>query len=150
MRPIARTVRSISRADKIPHPSKTAKGGAPLLRYSVNVGECFTVTLVTPEGERTLRVANDQHIWDAAASAGIKLPAMCHMGYCLTCAARLEAGGEFDQSDARQYFAEDRAAGFILLCTAKPRSDLRIGTHQQRAMRRFRLDAGLPAPYAGV
>lgn len=112
--------------------------------------ECFNVTLVMPEGERTIRAGSDQHIWDAAAAAGIRLPAMCHMGHCLTCAGRLEAAGEFDPSDARQYLPQDRAAGYILLCTAKPRSELRIRTHQQRAMRRFRLDAGLPAPYAGV
>jgi ferredoxin len=114
------------------------------------VSQCFTITLVTPEGERTIRAESDQHIWEAAAAAGIRLPAMCHMGHCLTCAGRLEAAGEFDQSDARQYFPADRAAGYVLLCTAKPHSDLRIRTHQQRAMRRFRLDAALPAPYAGV
>lgn len=95
--------------------------------------ECFNVTLVTPEGERAIRVGSDQHIWEAAAAAGIKLPAMCHIGHCLTCAGRVEGAGEFDQSDARQYLPEDRAAGYILLCAAKPRSDLRIRTHQQRA-----------------
>ncbi|HYN15085.1 MAG TPA: 2Fe-2S iron-sulfur cluster-binding protein [Terriglobales bacterium] len=110
----------------------------------------FNVTLVTPEGEHSIPVGSDQHIWEAAATAGLRLPAMCHMGHCLTCAGKLEGPGEFDQSDARQYLPQDRAASYILLCTAKPRSDLRIRTHQQRAMRRFRLDAGLPAPYAGV
>jgi ferredoxin len=112
--------------------------------------DCFNITLIMPDGERSIRVRGDEHIWEAAAAAGIKLPAMCHMGHCLTCAGRLEAPGDFDQSASRQYFPEDRAAGFILLCTAKPRSDLRIRTHQQHAMRRFRLDARLPAPYAGV
>jgi ferredoxin len=126
------------------------------LRYSEPVqpeppqAQYFNVTLVTPEGEHSIRVESGQHIWEAAAAAGLRLPAMCHMGHCLTCAGRLEGGGEFDQSDARQYLPKDRPAGYILLCTAKPRSDLRIRTHQQRAMRRFRLDAGLPAPYAGV
>ncbi|HYY68400.1 MAG TPA: 2Fe-2S iron-sulfur cluster-binding protein [Terriglobales bacterium] len=112
--------------------------------------QCFKVTLITPEGERTILVRRDQHIWEAAAAAGIRLPAMCHMGHCLTCAGKLERPGEFDQSDARQYLPQDRTAGYILLCTAKPRSKLRVRTHQQRAMRRFRLDAGLPAPYAGL
>ena len=121
-----------------------------LPHYSVSVSQSFNVTLVTPEGEHTIQVSGDQHIWEAAAQAGIKLPAMCHMGHCLTCAGKLEGAGDFDQADARQYLPQDRAAGYILLCTAKPRSDLRIRTHQQRAMRRFRLDAGLPAPYAGV
>ena len=112
--------------------------------------EFFTVTLLTPEGEHRLRVGREQHIWDAATAAGIRLPAMCQMGHCLTCAGKLEGGGEVDQSDSRQYFPQDRAAGYVLLCTGKPRSDLRIRTHQQQAMRRHRLELGLPAPYAGV
>jgi hypothetical protein len=34
--------------------------------------------------------------------------------------------GRRDDPDADAYFAEDRPAGFVLLCRAKPRSDLRI------------------------
>jgi ferredoxin len=56
--------------------------------------------------------------------------------------------GCVDQSDADSYFPEDRAQGFVLLCTAKPRGDLRILTHQQDEMRRHRIALGLPAPYA--
>jgi ferredoxin len=89
----------------------------------------------------------DEHIWDAAARAGIRLPAICHQGRCLTCAGKL-LEGRVDQTDADAFFAEDSAAGFVLLCTAKPLSDLRILTHQQDAMRRHRIALGLPAPYA--
>jgi len=109
--------------------------------------EC-SVTLVTPTGERTIRVPADEHIWDAAARAGIKLPALCHQGYCLTCAGRLEGGGEVDQSDSVQYFAQDREAGYVLLCTGRPCSDLRIRTHLQYEMRKFRKAMYLPAPYS--
>jgi ferredoxin len=76
------------------------------------------------------------------------LPALCHQGYCLTCAARLENGGEVDQSDSLVYFQADREAGFILPCTGKPRSALRMRTHQQNQMREFRKQKGLPAPYS--
>ena len=62
------------------------------------------------------------------------LPAICHQGRCLTCAARLIAG-EVDQSAAASYFDQDRAAGFALLCTARPRSNLVLQTHQQWEMR---------------
>ena len=107
----------------------------------------YNVTLVTPTSERAIRVPADEHIWDAAARAGIKLPALCHQGYCLTCAGRLESG-EVDQSDSVQYFAQDREAGYVLLCTGRPCSDLRIRTHQQYEMRKFRKAMNLPAPYS--
>jgi ferredoxin len=109
----------------------------------------FQVVLLLPfEEERTIQVGGDEHIWDAAFAAGIELPALCHQGYCLTCAARLENGGEVDQSDSLVYFPDDREAGFVLPCTGKPRSDLRLRTHQQRQMREFRKQKGLPAPYS--
>jgi len=56
--------------------------------------------------------------------------------------------GDVDQAAASSYFEEDRAAGFALLCTARPRGELVIETHQQDAMREHRKAHGLPAPYA--
>ena len=112
---------------------------------------CYRVVLHLPGGSvKELSVGADQHIWDAAHAVGIELPSICHQGRCLTCAGRLLRPGDFDSSDAAAYFPEDRAAGFILLCTARPRSDLDIQTHQQFAMRQHRLKLGLPAPYSGV
>lgn len=116
--------------------------------------ESFQVELVLRDegqpGSRVSRiqVGRQEHIWDAASKAGIPLPALCHQGYCLTCAGRLENGGEVDQSDSLAYFPEDREAGFVLLCTGKPRSDLRIRTHQAKQMREFRKGNNLPAPYS--
>lgn len=106
------------------------------------------MTLVSPEGERTITVSAQEHIWDGALKAGIKLPALCHQGRCLTCAGHLLDGGDVDQSDSISYFPQDRQAGFVLLCTGKPRSNLRILTNQQDEMRRFRRQLGLPAPYS--
>jgi ferredoxin len=107
----------------------------------------FQVTLRLPEAEHVVRVPSQESIWYAAADEGISLPAVCRQGRCLSCAGRLAAPGDFDQDGADLYFPEDRAAGFILLCTARPRSDLVIVTHQQDAMRAHRLAHGLPAPY---
>jgi len=118
--------------------------------------QVFDVVLVLPDGERRIRAFGDTHIWDAAFGAGIELPALCHQGYCLTCAGKIETNNpgnesvetEVDQSDSLVYFPQDRQAGYVLLCTAKPRSSLRIRTHQQREMRQFRKQNGLPAPYS--
>ncbi len=109
----------------------------------------FEVVLLLPnDEERELAVRANEHIWDAAFNAGITLPALCHQGRCLTCAGKLEAPGEVDQSDSVSYYRQDREAGFVLLCTAKPRSPLKIRTHQQTEMRAHRLQQGLPAPYS--
>jgi ferredoxin len=111
----------------------------------------YRVVLHLPDGlQKELAVAENQHIWDSAHDAGIELPSICHQGRCLTCAGRLLKAGDVDASDSVRYFPEDREQGFILLCTACPRSDLEILTHQQSAMRQHRRQAGLPAPYAGV
>src|SRR5437016_6639536 len=108
----------------------------------------FRIVLLLPEGEQSIQVSRDSHIWDAAFAAGVVLPALCHQGRCLTCAGRLEGGGEVDQSDSVSYFPADREAGFVLLCTGKPRSALRIRTHQQDQMRQHRREKGLPSPYS--
>ncbi len=106
----------------------------------------YAVTFVLPDGVRTtLRIAADDFLWQAAGRAGLDLPSRCRIGWCLSCAARLLAPGAVDQSAARRYFAEDRAAGFVLLCTAKPRSPLVLATHQENALREHRQALGLPA-----
>ena len=79
--------------------------------------EVFQVELLHDDKTRSIQVSRDEHIWDAASKAGIVLPALCHQGYCLTCAGRLENGGEIDQNDSAQYYPEDCRAGFVLLCT---------------------------------
>jgi ferredoxin len=110
--------------------------------------EIFQVALLLPNEERSIEVGREEHIWDAAFAAGIVLPALCHQGYCLTCAAKLEGPGEVDQSESLAYFPEDREAGFVLPCTGKPRSALKLRTHQQQQMREFRKQQRLLAPYS--
>lgn len=107
----------------------------------------YTVRLLLPnDEERSIPVGADEFILAAAYREGIVLPFMCLQGWCITCAGRVEGEGAWDQSASRRYFEEDLDAGFILLCTAKPRSDLVVRTHQQHQMREHRLEAGLPVP----
>jgi len=108
----------------------------------------FNVTLLTPAGERVIRVEGHEHIWDAAFHHGVTLPALCHQGWCLTCAGQVEGGGEVDQSDSLAFFPQDRKAGFALLCTGKACSALTIRTNQAVEMRKHRLRHRLPAPYS--
>lgn len=108
----------------------------------------YPVTFLLPDGSQPrLEVGEDEFILNAAYQAGLELPSMCLQGWCITCAARVEGEGDWDQSASRRYFPKDRAEGFILLCTAKPRSALWIRPHQRIAMRDHRLALQLPTPH---
>jgi len=99
-----------------------------------------------PDGSApSVDVSEDAHILDAALAAGLDLPYSCLQGWCLTCAARI-VSGEIDQRDSRRYYPEDRAEGFSLLCTGRPRSDCVVETHASRAMKQARDRHGLPYP----
>src|SRR5437588_13102928 len=110
--------------------------------------QLFQITLEMPSGSKTIAVSSRDHILEAAERSGIPLPFICRQGRCLTCAGVLIGEGDFDQRDADLYFPQDREADFILLCTAKAKSNLHIRTHQELEMRRHRLKLGLPAPYS--
>src|SRR5713226_8497417 len=108
-----------------------------------------SVTFIFPdESEAQIEVPEDEFILVAAYREGLDLPSMCLQGWCITCAGRVEGPGEWDQSASLRYFPKDREAGFILLCTARARSDLVIRTHQRIAMRDNRLAHRLPTPRA--
>ncbi|MGH9609852.1 MAG: 2Fe-2S iron-sulfur cluster-binding protein [Bryobacteraceae bacterium] len=126
------------------HDSPKEQDSGPEIRC---LSPVWPVALETPEGERRFECGEDEFLWDAAARNGIVLPAICHQGRCLTCAGRL-LSGEVDQSASATYFPEDRAAGYVLLCTGAPRGPVRIRTHEEEAMREHRLRLRLPAPYA--
>lgn len=105
----------------------------------------YHVTFVTPDREAAFEVRDDEYLLNAAAAAGLELPFMCLQGWCTTCAGKV-LDGKVDQSEARRVYPQDEAAGFVLLCSAFPRSDLRILTHQKEPMRVHRQALGLPAP----
>jgi ferredoxin len=86
-----------------------------------------------------------EFILQAALDHGIDLPFMCLQGWCVTCAGRI-LSGTVDQSASLRFFEADSRAGFVLLCTARPTSDLEIETHQKDAMREHRIRNTLPVP----
>lgn len=100
-------------------------------------GASYKVTFVTPEAETDVQVAPDEYLLLAAHRMGLELPFTCLQGWCITCAGRIE-DGEVDQSEAFRVFPDDEAAGYVLLCSAYPRSDLRIRTHQKAQLRSHR------------
>lgn len=108
-----------------------------------------SVTLLLPDGKQeTLQVEEASFILDSAADAGIELPHTCLQGWCVTCAGQIVDGTAdcVDQSASLRYFPEDPRAGYVLLCTASPRSSCRIQTHRSEAMKAHRRRFGRPAP----
>lgn len=93
----------------------------------------------------TIPVREDEFILAAARRAGLELPSLCEQGWCITCACHL-VQGTVDQSASRRYFQADREAGFALICTGRPRSDLRLYPYASEAMRQFRIARHLPVP----
>jgi ferredoxin len=107
--------------------------------------DTYQATFITDSKEVQLPVRDDQYLLSTAVDAGLDLPFMCLQGWCTTCAGKL-LEGKVDQSEARRVYPLDEAAGFVLLCSAYPRSDVRILTHQKEQMRAHRRAQGLPAP----
>jgi len=58
------------------------------------------------------------------------LPNSCNAGVCTTCAAKV-IEGQVDQSEGMGVSAELQAEGYVLLCIAYPRSNLKIETEKE-------------------
>jgi CDP-4-dehydro-6-deoxyglucose reductase, E3 len=81
---------------------------------------------IEPHG-RTLRVARAQAVLDAALAAGLNLPHSCKSGHCSSCRARLLRGEfRYDHGRPPGITAPEAAAGQLLLCQARPLSDLTV------------------------
>ncbi len=82
-----------------------------------------------------LDVDGEEYILDAGLDAGLDLPYSCREGNCTTCTGKL-LEGEVDQSDGMALEKEDREEGYVLLCSANPRSEchVRAGDEVQEEM----------------
>jgi len=88
-----------------------------------------TVTLPNLAQTATFPCREDQFILNAALGSGLGLPFGCRMGSCGMCCGKL-VEGEVDRAEQLILSEEQIASGFVLLCKSRPRSDLRIITHQ--------------------
>ncbi len=70
----------------------------------------------------TLAVGVNQPIYQAALDAGIQLPIGCNYGGCITCAGKL-ISGKVRQPGATALNKRQSAAGYVLLCVARPKTD---------------------------
>ncbi|MEB3339807.1 2Fe-2S iron-sulfur cluster-binding protein [Okeania sp.] len=79
----------------------------------------------------TIEVPEDKTILKAAEEAKLGLPNSCNAGVCTTCAAQIIGEGSVNQSDGMGVSPELQGEGYVLLCVAYPRSDLKIETGKE-------------------
>jgi ferredoxin len=90
--------------------------------YTVEINHQGTIhTLQVPENETILSVAD---------AAGLDLPSSCHAGVCTTCAGQITEGS-VDQSEGMGVSPHLQKQGYVLLCVAYPRSNLKIETGKE-------------------
>jgi len=71
-----------------------------------------------------MTIGADQTILQAAADAGLDLPASCHSGTCFTCPAKLVRGAVDQEESALD--DDQMAAGYCLTCVSYPLEDLHV------------------------
>jgi len=94
------------------------------------MSKTYTVEILHQGNTHTIEVPEDQKILLAANAAGLDLPNSCNAGVCTTCAAKI-LEGTVDQSDCMGVSPQLQAEGFVLLCVAYPRSNLKVETEKE-------------------
>lgn len=107
--------------------------------------KAYQITLFSNGQTHEFPCSASEFILQAALDHGLDLPYSCLQGWCVTCAGRI-LSGTVDQSASLRFYEADAHEGFVLLCTARPTSDLQIKTHQKDAMREHRIKNKLPVP----
>ncbi len=109
-------------------------GGLTKMIINPPKSRIYTVRLERPEGTLMFDADENEYLLYSMVDAAIDTPYICEQGWCLACAARLTSG-EVDRQDALTLYPDDIAAGFVLLCSTKPRSDL-VLVQDERQTRR--------------
>ncbi len=94
----------------------------------------YTVEILHQGETHTLEVPENQTILSVAGESGLELPSSCHAGVCTTCAGKIINDGKVDQTDGMGVSPDLQAQGYVLLCVAYPRSNLKIETEKEETV----------------
>jgi ferredoxin len=94
------------------------------------MSQVYKVEIIHQGKTHCIEVAEDQKILEVADKFDLNLPSSCNAGVCTTCAAKI-LEGEVDQSEGMGVSPELQKEGYVLLCIAYPRSDLKIETGKE-------------------
>ena len=94
------------------------------------MSKTYTVEFLHQGSTYTEEVPEDKQLLRAANAAGIELPSSCNSGVCTTCAAKI-IEGQVEQTDCMGVSPDLQAEGYVLLCVAFPRSNLKIETEKE-------------------
>jgi CDP-4-dehydro-6-deoxyglucose reductase, E3 len=87
----------------------------------------------------TFEVRDGETVLAAGLRQGFALPFGCQTGGCGSCRVRAAAGTvEYPGTGAPALSAAETAAGYILMCLARPRSDLVLHLHQPEVLDQIR------------
>lgn len=75
--------------------------------------------------EQSATIAASQTVLDAADAVGVSIDQSCLAGTCGTCIVKL-ASGEVDMAVEDALEPQEKAAGYILACQAKPKSNVSV------------------------
>ncbi|MCT7950335.1 2Fe-2S iron-sulfur cluster-binding protein [Ancylothrix sp. C2] len=95
------------------------------------MSKTYKVEIVHQGKSQTIEVAENQIILKAAMAAGLDVPSSCNAGVCTTCAAKIIGQGKVDQTEGMGVSPELQAEGYVLLCVAYPRSDMKLETEKE-------------------
>jgi ferredoxin len=91
----------------------------------------YTVEIHHQGNTHILEVPADRTILDVANNdANLDLPNSCNAGVCTTCAAQI-LEGTVDHGDAMGISPNLKEKGYVLLCVARPLSNLKIETEKE-------------------
>ncbi|BAY88069.1 MULTISPECIES: 2Fe-2S iron-sulfur cluster-binding protein [unclassified Tolypothrix] len=94
------------------------------------MSKTYTVEIIHQGESHTLQVPENETILAVADQAGLELPSSCHAGVCTTCAGKI-ISGSVDQTDGMGVSPNLQKQGYVLLCVAKPLSDIKLETEQE-------------------
>jgi ferredoxin-NADP reductase/fatty acid desaturase len=92
------------------------------------IGKLHQIVISLADGQQhTLEVASNQTVLEVAKQKGVRLPHACGSGTCGTCKFKVLEGENPTIDDAIPGIsAEDKAAGFTLVCQCMPFGDLSL------------------------